>query len=230
MESPSSTCWTVIREAASGSREHREEFARRYAPVVRAYLAGRWRSSPQRLEIEDAVQEVFLDCFRDGGALARADPSWPGGFRAFVYGVVRNVALMAERRHARRKDRPAPEALEFDEVQSPEESLSRLFDQAWAKAIVREAAVRHAARAGNAGEEARRRVDLLKLRFHDGLPIREIARLWEVDPASLHREYARAREEFREALGEVVAFHHPGAGPDEIERECEALAALLETP
>jgi DNA-directed RNA polymerase specialized sigma24 family protein len=63
-----------------------------------------------------------------------------------------------------------------------------------------------------------RRVELLRLRFQEGMPIREIARLRGVDAASLHHEYARARREFRSALRDVIAFHHPGA-PEEIDRE-----------
>jgi RNA polymerase sigma-70 factor (ECF subfamily) len=73
---------------------------------------------------------------------------------------------------------------------------------------------------------ALRRVELLRLRFHEGLPIREIARRWRDDPATLHREYARAREEFKEALIGVMAFHHPGS-PAQAERECAELLALL---
>ena len=61
-------------------------------------------------------------------------------------------------------------------------------------------------------------MELLHLRFDEGLPIREIARLWEVDPAQLHYEYAKARKEFKNALMEVLSFHHPG-GPTELERE-----------
>ena len=76
------------------------------------------------------------------------------------------------------------------------------------------------------GPEAQRRVELLRLRFHEGRPIREIARLWETDPAELHRSYAKAREEFRESLAEIVSFHHPGSSV-RIERECTQLLELL---
>ena len=51
---------------------------------------------------------------------------------------------------------------------------------------------------------------LLRLRFHEELPIREIAARWQEDPARLHHEYATARDEFRTALRAVVAFHQPG--------------------
>jgi RNA polymerase sigma-70 factor (ECF subfamily) len=64
------------------------------------------------------------------------------------------------------------------------------------------------------------------LRFHEGLPIRDIARRWGVKPAALHHEYARAREEFRAVLMQLVAFHHPGP-PESVERECADLLALL---
>jgi RNA polymerase sigma-70 factor (ECF subfamily) len=111
-------------------------------------------------------------------------------------------------------------------VEADEDSLSRVFDRAWAQAVLREAARRHEERAAAHGEEARRRVELLRLRFHEGLPIREVSRRWGADPAVLHHEYARARREFRAALLETVAFHHPGT-PAELEQECANLLALL---
>lgn len=64
MPDPESTCWTVIRGAAAGNSGDREELARRYVGVVRAYLAARWRGSAILGELGDAVQEVFVECFR----------------------------------------------------------------------------------------------------------------------------------------------------------------------
>ncbi len=46
------------------------------------------------------------------------------------------------------------------------------------------------------------------------------------DAAVLHKEYARAREEFREVLLEVVASQRRGS-PAEVERECDGLLDLL---
>jgi hypothetical protein len=106
MERHESTCWTVIRDAADGDRDARGIFARRYEPVVRAYLKARWRGSEDRLQnVADAAQEVFIECFRTGGVLDRADRSRPGGFRAFLYGVIRVVALRIEAAPARARDR-----------------------------------------------------------------------------------------------------------------------------
>ena len=101
----SDCCWTVIEGAAAGRKEDRDEFARRYVPAVRAYLAARWQASPFAQELDDATQEVFLECFRQSGVLERADRSRPGGFRAFLYGVVRNVALRIGTRRAQERER-----------------------------------------------------------------------------------------------------------------------------
>jgi RNA polymerase sigma factor (sigma-70 family) len=227
MASPDSTYWTVLREAAGGSSAAREVFAHRYEPMVRAYLAARWKGSPVLQALDDAVQEVFIECLRQGGGLERARPDRPGGFRAFLYGLVRNVALRFEQRRARSLSRLAQGPVEPDELPARDDSLSRVLDRDWARSLMREAAARQAERADVLGPEARRRVELLRLRFQEGLPIREVARLWRDDPAALHREYARARQEFKAALLEVMTSYHAGS-PAQAERECADLLTLLE--
>jgi RNA polymerase sigma-70 factor (ECF subfamily) len=101
-----------------------------------------------------------------------------------------------------------------------------VFDRAWAKAIMREAAEHQAAFAAVAGADAMRRLELLRLRFQEDLPIREIAERWHTDAALLHRDYAKARDEFRTALKNVLATHHAIAG-EALDRECAELLALL---
>jgi RNA polymerase sigma factor (sigma-70 family) len=226
MDQTDSTCWTVLRDAAAGGAEERAEFARRYAPLVLAYLGARWRGSPLLQERDDAAQDVFVECLRHGGVLDRARPDQPGGFRAFFYGVVRNVALRVEQKQARRRELQPSASDAADAVAGREEALSRVFDRAWAKTVMREAASRQAELAATRGAAAVRRVELLRLRFQEEMPIREIARLWAEDPAPVHHEYARARVEFKEALLEVMAFHHPGS-PEAADEECARLLALL---
>jgi RNA polymerase sigma factor (sigma-70 family) len=223
---PEATCWTVIQAAAAGNAGERAEFARRYGPVVRTYLATRWRSSPCRQELDDAVQDVFVECFKEGGVLERAERCRGGSFRAFLFGVVRNVALRHERARAGRRERAPVDDPLLKAVPADDPSLSRVFDRAWALALFREAGRLQEQQARRNGPEACRRVELLRLRFHEGLPIRAIARRWGADAATLHHEYARARQEFKTALLEIVAFHHPGS-PEEVERECANLLACL---
>jgi RNA polymerase sigma-70 factor (ECF subfamily) len=98
MSSSESTCWTVVCAAAAGGPADRDELARHYLGVVGAYLAARWRGSDLRPDVDDAVQEVFVECFREGGALEAAGAGRVPSFRAFLYGVIRNVARRFESR------------------------------------------------------------------------------------------------------------------------------------
>jgi RNA polymerase sigma-70 factor (ECF subfamily) len=216
---PDVTCWTLIRDAASGDAAARDRFARVYLSVVRAYLGSWWGGVIGPPDVDDAAQDVFVECFRAGGVLERADPN-RATFRAFLLGAARNVA----RRHEARKPFAArlPANLPADDT-----SPAAAFDRAWARALLREAGRIQQVRAGRAGPAAARRVQLLWLRFGDGLPIRDIAARWGDDPARLHHEYALARDEFRAALREAVAFHDPAATAGEIDRACESLVSLV---
>lgn len=221
------TCWTVVHGAVDGDPSARSRFAETYMGIVRAYLGARWRTHVARERIEDAVQDVFLDCFRSGGALGRLDGSRRVAFRTFLYGVVRNVALRYEEKGQRRREQQLPSTFDPEGVAGDDDGLSRAFDRAWAQGLIRGAAIRQKAAAARRGEAARRRVDLLRLRFSEGLPIREIAKRWEVDAPWLHHEYAKAREEFKKALREEVAFHDPDS-PQAVERKVVDLLELLQ--
>jgi RNA polymerase sigma-70 factor (ECF subfamily) len=91
---------------------------------------------------------------------------------------------------------------------------------------MREAADLMAARSLTAGDGAARRVELLRLRFHEGVPIRDIARRWQAEAEDLHREYATARREFKVALREVVGLAERCA-PERLEQECDRLLEML---
>ncbi len=67
------TCWTLVEDAAGGRDGARDEFARLYLPVVKAYLGARWRGNVLRSDVDDAAQEVFVDLIKPNGALARVE-------------------------------------------------------------------------------------------------------------------------------------------------------------
>jgi RNA polymerase sigma-70 factor (ECF subfamily) len=223
MATEGSTSWGILEAAAAGDHEARACFVARYQPLIRSYFAARWRHSPLLHDLDDAVQDVFVECLRSGGALDRAQPELPGGFRAFLYGLVRNIARRFE---ARRATKDPLDAVDPDQIAADEDTLSRVFDRAWAQTVMREAAERQASLAAMAGPDAQRRLELLRLRFQEELPIREIARRWHIEPAVLHREYAKARKEFRAAIRDVLATRHALEGLA-IDRECAELLALL---
>ena len=226
MTTQDSTHWTVILGAADGRPLDRETFAARYGPVIRATLGARWRKSVLAGEVDDAVQDVFLECFREQGALARVEPGRPGGFRGFLYGVTRNVARRHEEKFQRRREDPAGSKVPLEGIEGREDSSSEVFDRAWATSMMRQAAAHQRDVAAERGEDAVRRTRLLTLRFEEGLPIREIAARWDEDPARLHREYAKARSEFKACLREVMRLHQVDDGKA-LDDECARLIQLL---
>jgi RNA polymerase sigma-70 factor (ECF subfamily) len=219
-----STCWTLVRSAAAGDPESRAAYCRIYDPVIRAYLAARWRRPADHEEISDGVQEVFLQCFKPGGALERADSDRAGGFRAFLYGITRNVAATLEAARLRRQREHGP--ADFDAVDMDDATASRVFDRAFAKALTREARLLLAARA-HPGTPAANRLQALELMYEQGLPSRDIAKELGLDVTAVYPLMTRARKEFKAALLEVIAGYHPRDTREELERRCvEVFSAL----
>jgi RNA polymerase sigma-70 factor (ECF subfamily) len=214
------TCWTLIRGAAAGDARCRDEFARMYLPMVQRCLRGRWRHGRLAQEVDDAAQEVFVECIREQGVIAQAEPG-RGGFRGFLFGAVRNVARRFEAREASGK----VGASVLEDLGARTEDLADALDREWARGLMREAAERHGRTAWLRGSAARRRVELLRLRFEDGLPIRDIAARWGEDPAGVHEAYRVARREFQDALRKVVAFHLEPES--DVDAECRRLLELL---
>jgi RNA polymerase sigma-70 factor (ECF subfamily) len=220
-----STTRGLIEAARSGEPAARDEFALLYQEPVRAYLLERWRGREFASEVDDALQEVFVECLRSGGALERFDAGRDGGFRAFLFGVARNICRRVETREPPGAGGRSTESA-LDDVEARDEHLSVVFDRAWARTLVRAAAKLQQVQADVLGAEALRRVEILRLRFRENLPVRAIAQRMDLDPVLAHREYARAREEVREALIEVVQLQNPRSHAL-AEAECEEILALL---
>ena len=215
----------MIRDAADGDQAGQAAFANQYLEAVQVYLRARWSRSPMIQFVDDAAQEVFVECFRENGPLNRVAKERTASFRAYLYGLVRNIAKRYESRRCEDANRRG-ESISKLEMAADEPTLSHVFDRAWARMIMKQAGERHRIVAHQSGDAAIRRVELLKLRFQQGLPIRHIADQWQVEPALLHREYAKAREEFRRALVYVVGLNRPGP-TSEIDEEVKQLLKLL---
>jgi RNA polymerase sigma factor (sigma-70 family) len=219
------TCWTMVARAAKGDETARSEFAQQYLSIVRAYLSARWRQGPMLKWYDDAVQDVFLECLRPEGPLARVKADGSGRFRSFLFAVVRNIARRYEERRDTTAEKSRGDSV-LNIVQANDESIATAFDKAWAKAMLTRAGERHRAKAETEGPESLRRVKILKLRFGSNRPVREIAAELEMDVEVVHVEYRKARAEFKSALREEVLFHNPDSQAT-IEQECLKLLELL---
>lgn len=220
------TCWTLIAAVRNGDDDARKDFVDRYMAPVHAYLRARWKSGPLSSDCDDAAQVVFVRCFSDSSPLEAVNARNDGSFRAFLYGVCRNVAREMERD---RSKRGGAEGLELDEQPGRERRLSTVFDRAFARQVMKEARERFRLMAEAGDEASRRRFELLGLRFEENRPIRDIAAAWQLDPAHVHKEYARARKEYREALLAVLADQEPGRTDAQIEEAARHLLEILKS-
>jgi len=218
------TCWTLIQAVNNGDEAARDDFVSRYLPPVRAYLRARWRGGPLSSEADDAVQEVFMRCFGTAGPLERVERISTQGFRGYLYGICRNVAREHEQALGRK---PEPHGDAVEDLPDRENRLSATFDRAFAQQVMKEARDTFRSRASSGDKAAQRRFELLALRFEENLPIREIADRWKQPAAQVHKEYARARREYREALLAVVAEQNPDRTPTEIEEAAKHLLDLI---
>lgn len=218
------TCWTVLRAASRGDAEARSRFSRSYAAAIRSYLDARWHGRLLAGEIDDATQEVFVECLKPGGVLDHADFR-RGDFRGLLFGVVRNVARRFEERAQKRGNLISRESDAYEHLTADDPGQATLFDRSWARALIRQSKRLHRERAMDQGPDAERRIELLERRFGGCEAIRTIAAAWGVPAQEVHNAYRKARTEFYGCLREVVAFHCP-AGVD-LDAECRRLLDLL---
>ncbi|MCB9872478.1 MAG: sigma-70 family RNA polymerase sigma factor, partial [Planctomycetes bacterium] len=212
----------MIRRAIGGDEQARDEFARIHYALVHAFLRRRWQGTTAMNGLDDAVQDVFLDCLRPDGALSRVDFARLHSIRAFLLGITVRVARRHERRRASRRQHQRPMA-DPNAVVESRPSVAQQLDRVWARALVQRALARldHLA---EVDPRRQRRVALLRLRYIEDIPLRELAEVWSVDPAWLHHEHSTARRELSGALRTVLAgvlrVRH-----EDLELEC---ARLLE--
>ena len=225
MSSPTNeTCWTVIRAAAIGDSAAQSTFARTYEATIRSYLETRWRGRSLAHDAADAVQEVFVECFKPGGVLERADSNH-GEMRGLLRRVTQNVARRFEER-AMQKGRVRPDdSAWLAEVQSDNPGQATMFDRCWAHSVISEATTRFRELALQDGESGQRRVELLERRFGSDEAIREIASSWGLPAQDVHNAYKKARKDFYRCLCAEIAFHRPDAA--DLEKECREVLAML---
>ena len=223
------TCWDLVAGAANGDGDARRAFGELYLPIVETYIEQRWRGNGLLQDKDDAVQEVFVECFRDGGALEKVEQGKGSGFRGFLFGTTRNVAMRFERKAGSKlAENPAHTGF-LDQIANDEDRLSRVFDREWARAIVRQAGDLQSRRAEARGGNALQRLEVLRRRFDDGMSVPDIAAELGESPELIHKWYARGRADFRECLRDVVSRHmREPIDPDGVEEECRRLLALLD--
>ena len=143
-----------------------------------------------------------------------------------MYSVVGHVADRIERTNGVRRMAQEPSGTGLDAFAHTEATLSRVFDRAWVEMVTRSAWLRMAERVDR-GAEGRDRIQILDLRFKEGLSSGEIAERLGLESGYVYQQLRNAKRDFRTALIEVVGSYHPDASKDELEARCVELIALL---
>lgn len=207
--------WKLVEAASAGDESARHTFARRYEDAIRRWLWFRWHRTPLRGFVDDAVQDVFVECFRPRGALDRVDPNLaPHGFTAFLRGVVQHVACRIERSEARNFHR-GRRLLEGSATTAPARLGSpEQLDRRWALSCIRTALLQLDRMSPCCGHSLR---EFLHLHFEKGLNVRTIAALWRQPSPRVHEMRRRACRCFRECLLRVAhdgEHDGPQMGPE----------------
>jgi RNA polymerase sigma-70 factor (ECF subfamily) len=161
----------VVRRVLAGEREAYAVLVARYLPIVKAFLSGR---GVRRTDLDDAAQAAFVITFEQLGRLRRPE-------RVSCY------LLTVAARQVRRRRRAT---VSLHDVPEPAESKPEQPAPGEDCAAALEAAV---ARLPQAMQAA------LGLKYHEGLPVAEIARRLGQSVGSvtktLSRAYARLRSD-----------------------------------
>lgn len=133
------TQWSLVLRAGAASPEALRELCEAYRAPLQAF-ARRIESDPDRA---DNVVQGFLARILEQKVVGKADPT-RGRFRAFLRKALRNYAInvhdaeTAEKRGGRASfDEP-----DFDALASEEPGADRLYDRAWARALLDRALAR----------------------------------------------------------------------------------------
>lgn len=200
----SSDAARIALAAAGGDPAARAAFWAQHARQVHTWLWFRWSRTTLRGCIDDAAQEVYLECFRRGGAFTHFAPERARhGVTGFLRGIVRNVAHRFERQRTRERAHRAhltgtPPPLHGDDDAVPAGDGTGIDHEHVVAALDR---LDHDDPARGTPRSLRA---FLRLRFDDGLPVRTIAKHWQTTPDHVHELRRRACRRFRSCLLAVL--------------------------
>jgi|SoiMethySBSTD1v2_1073268.scaffolds.fasta_scaffold224216_2 RNA polymerase sigma-70 factor, ECF subfamily len=147
-----------------------------------------YRMTGSAADAEDIVQECFLELLRPGCSYDSARTP----LRTYLFGVVRNQSVKRIQRNAREMD----QSIEPTAAHSPALSPESLALHAELKDMV----------AGAVMQLPETQRDVLILAHYEQMPLAEIARLLELEPAAVKSRLQRGRAR----LKEILAAYAPG--------------------
>ena len=213
--------WALVGLIGENVPDAAREFAFRYDRFVRRVLTKRWLGTIYRTHFDDAVQDVFVECFKPGGVLAKADSSRGGAFRSLLFRVTCNVAARYERNHNRDLRLISKE---LTDTHGEDSGAFLQITREEVAEVVSEALRRMSQ---HTAVEVRERAQLLIQHSCDGQKIIHLAGGDTETAERLHRQHSKAKREFQTFLSEVIQSHYR-APPEDVETILKELLGSLE--
>ncbi len=218
------TKWSLVLRAGAAAPGALQELCRAYRAPLQAF-ALRIERDPERAE--DVVQG-FLTHVVEQNMIGAADPA-RGSFRAFLRKALRNYAINVDRAGKARKRGGEASFAEpdFDALVSDDPAADRLYDRAWARALLDRALAR-------LRDEQRARPDkgavfeALCERLEgddDGATLLEAAKRLGKTEGALKLSLFRLRRRYFDLVRAEVAATVPG--PEDVDPELRNLRSAL---
>jgi RNA polymerase sigma-70 factor (ECF subfamily) len=133
------TQWSLVLRAGAASPDALRELCEAYRAPLQAF-ARRIEPDPERA---DNVVQGFLARILEQKVVGKADPA-RGRFRAFLRKALRNYAINVHNAETaeKRGGRASYDEPDFDALASEEPGADRLYDRAWARALLDRALAR----------------------------------------------------------------------------------------
>ena len=179
MENPE-TDKDLVLKCLDGSERDFEKLIERYSKKLYLFIYNRTRNNE---DTEDIIQDTFLKAYRN---LSSYDPKW--NFSTWIYTIASRTAASHFRYENVRKKEPM---IQLNPVTTPEEEVMKEDISGIWKA---------------AGKLSKKKYEIIRLRYGDGLSIREIGKITGKSPVNIRVLIYRAKNELIRIINTTGEF------------------------
>ncbi len=172
----------LVLKCLRGSEKDFETLIERYSKKLYLFI---YNKTGNNEDTEDIIQETFLKVYRN---LSSYDPKW--NFSTWIYTIASRTAASHFRYENVRKKEPM---IQLNPVKTPEEEVMKGDITGIWKA---------------AGRLSKSKHEIIRLRYGDGLSIREIGKITGKSPVNVRVLIFRAKNELIRIINNTSEFGH----------------------
>ena len=170
----------LVLKCLNGSERDFEKLIERYSKKLYLFI---YNKTGNNEDTEDIIQDTFLKAYRN---LSSYDPKW--NFSTWIYTIASRTAASHFRYENVRKKEPM---IQLNPVTTPEEEVMKEDISGIWKA---------------AGKLSKKKYEIIRLRYGDGLSIREIGKITGKSPVNIRVLIYRAKNELIRIINNTGEF------------------------